>query len=75
MARKRPNFHTGKLEKANHSTSGQFEVGDPVRLFGGNEVGVIEQIKRSNFGKGRPEALVNWGDSKRFEPLGKLRKL
>ena len=73
---RKTSYFTGKLESANHEVTGEIEAGDTVRLFGTqNQTGVVKSITRSNFGKGRPVAIIVWdGGRETKEPLGRLRK-
>jgi len=72
-------YFTGKLNSADHPTTGVIEINDRVRKVGTHDFGVVKRITKSNFGKGRPVAVVEWDNGEipnltTKEPLGRLRK-
>jgi hypothetical protein len=74
--RSRPYF-TERLNSATHPKGESFAIGDRVSLFGQpNQAGTIAYLVRSNGGKGRPYANVNWENGRStLEPIGRLKKV
>ena len=67
-------YFTGKLESASNASTGEFQIGDRVKKSHTNKLGVIITLTKSNFGKGRPIAVITWDDgSQSKEPLGRLK--